>query len=293
MTTRYEEIVATDTSAGAADAGAIPLLNANGKLGSTLFEGDLAALEALASAGIAVRTAADTWAVRQVTAPAAGITVTNPAGVAGNITLALANDLAALEALSGGGIACHGVSADTWNLREITPGSSKIAVTNATGATGNPTIDVNEGNLTLDNLAGPLGVANGGTGSASASAARTALGFADGTYTPTLTNVANAATTTASVCQYMRVGNTVTVSGKLTCTFSAANTLTQIGISLPIASNFANDNECGGGGGSHITNTVLSAYIIGDTTNNRAEMRCHSTSTASRTFFFSFTYLVI
>ena len=43
-----------------------------------------------------VRTAAATYAARTLTGPAAGITVTNGDGVAGNPTLALANDLLAI-----------------------------------------------------------------------------------------------------------------------------------------------------------------------------------------------------
>src|SRR6266511_2000934 len=50
--------------------------------------------EALSGTGIAVRIAADTWVVRSLAAPAAGITITNPAGIAGNPTFTLANDLA-------------------------------------------------------------------------------------------------------------------------------------------------------------------------------------------------------
>lgn len=55
------------------------------------YDADLAAIAALSGTGIAVRTAADTWAMRSVaTASAARITVTNGDGVSGNITLDLA-----------------------------------------------------------------------------------------------------------------------------------------------------------------------------------------------------------
>lgn len=64
---------------------------------------DLAAIEALTGTGVPARTADNTWALRTLTAPAAGVTITNPAGVAGNPTFVLANDLAALEALASTG----------------------------------------------------------------------------------------------------------------------------------------------------------------------------------------------
>jgi len=68
----------------------------------------------IASTGITVRTAAATYTARTLTGPAAGITVSNGSGVSGNPTLALANDLAALEGLSSTGIARR-TGTDTWS----------------------------------------------------------------------------------------------------------------------------------------------------------------------------------
>lgn len=61
-------------------------------------------ISGFASTGIIARTAAGAYAFRTLTAPAAGITVSNGNGVSGNPTLALANDLAAIEGLSTTGI---------------------------------------------------------------------------------------------------------------------------------------------------------------------------------------------
>lgn len=64
-------------------------------------------------------------------------------------------------------------------FKKINAGSSKISITDDTG---NDEIDVDvvEANLTLDNIGGTLSISKGGTGAASASAARTALGLAIG-----------------------------------------------------------------------------------------------------------------
>lgn len=62
---------------------------------------DLDALAAVSSTGLIARTGSGTAAARTLTGPAAGLTVSNGDGVSGNPTLALADDLAALEALSG------------------------------------------------------------------------------------------------------------------------------------------------------------------------------------------------
>ena len=86
---------------------------------------DLLALESLAVAGLSTRTAASTWVTRSLAAPAAGFTVTNPDGVAGNPTFALSDDLSGIEALATTGIVSR-TAANTYAATTITQHSVLI-----------------------------------------------------------------------------------------------------------------------------------------------------------------------
>ena len=126
-------------------AAGITISNSDGVAGNPTFAlaNDLAALEGLATTGIAVRTASDTWATRSLTQPAAGITISNSDGTAGNPTFALADDLAAVEGLATNGMVARTAS-NTWTTRTITAGVG-IAMTNGDGVSGNPTVAITGG----------------------------------------------------------------------------------------------------------------------------------------------------
>lgn len=95
------------------------------------LDSDLTAVAALAANGLVARTATGAFSVRSITQPAAGLTVTNGDGVAGNPTLALANDLAAVEAISGTGFVRR-TAADTWSASAIVDGDLPSALTGKT-----------------------------------------------------------------------------------------------------------------------------------------------------------------
>jgi hypothetical protein len=121
--------------------------------------------------------------------------------------------------------------------------------------------------------------------------------IASGTYTPALTSGVNVTSTTARVCQFTRVGNVVTVSGSFAAVLTAVSLRTEVGLSLPVASNIANAWELGGAG-AVLSATVLSplaAGIVGDAANDRAAFVFSTNATITTTVevTFSFTYQIL
>lgn len=116
--------------------------------------------------------------------------------------------------------------------------------------------------------------------------------LARGTYTPTLTNVANLDASTAFQCQWSRVGSAVTVSGRVDVDPTLTATSTQLGISLPVASNLGATEDCAGvAAASGIAGQV--SAIRGDAVNDRAEMIWVASDVTNQPMYFTFQYEVI
>lgn len=110
--------------------------------------------------------------------------------------------------------------------------------------------------------------------------------IASGTYTPTFTAVAGGPTVgTNSGAVWMRVGNVVTVAGRIAVTAVAAS---QFRLTLPIASNLGGLGDLAGAAGD--INTTAAAAITADATNNAALFVC---SGANPTLTYTFSYEVL
>lgn len=115
-----------------------------------------------------------------------------------------------------------------------------------------------------------------------------------GYYTPTLTNGTNVTASTATVCQYMRVGNVVTVSGIITGIAVTAATASLLDISLPISSTLAAARLCAGNG-TFYSSTLRSVAgaIYANTATNIARLDFLPTAGATaQTLSFQFTYWI-
>ena len=116
-----------------------------------------------------------------------------------------------------------------------------------------------------------------------------------GTYTPTQVSTnTNVDAVTYQSAQFMRIGNTVTVSGRLDIDATLiGNTVVQF--SLPVASNFGSTAQ-GAGTAAFTSATVANnsfARLSAQTTNDCIFLQCNSTIITSASWFYTFTYRII
>lgn len=113
-----------------------------------------------------------------------------------------------------------------------------------------------------------------------------------GTYTPTLTNVTNIAASTATVCQWMRIGDVVTVSGSVDIDPTAAGACV-LRMSLPVASNFTATSQAGGTFSTTTSGQSDNGSIIANITSDVFELRFNAVNIANATYSFTATYQVL
>ena len=120
-------------------------------------------------------------------------------------------------------------------------------------------------------------------------------GLAHGTYTPTftgITNITSVAQSGAGAFRYMRVGNTVHVSGQVNLNATAgASTATGFRITLPIASTLASDYLLNGVAAG--PSGVPAGQIDADTSGNRARIQFLASASGAQLWAVIFQYPVI
>lgn len=118
-------------------------------------------------------------------------------------------------------------------------------------------------------------------------------GLASGVYTPTRSAETNLdSNVTMTQAQYMRVGNTVTVSGRFTADPTLPATQTSFEITLPVSSNIgAAEDAAGTAFCGNIAG--MGAEVFGVAANDTAIISWVSSDTTSQTWSYSFQYRVI
>lgn len=114
--------------------------------------------------------------------------------------------------------------------------------------------------------------------------------LAAGTYTPTVTGISNIDSVTAFQCGYLRVGNCVTVFGRVNADATAAGAAAW-SMTLPIASNFGAAEDAGG---TFVDNGGTDAgRVSARVANDDAGFLVTASGSADTTYYFQFGYLII
>lgn len=171
-------------------------------------------------------------------------------------------DLTTIAAQTGTGVEVR-TGSGTWALRTITGTANQITVTNGDGVSGNPTLSL------------PVGT------------------ILTGTYTPTGFASTNVDSVTPGVAWYARIGDKCIGGGLVTVDFTAGGGLaSDWGLSLPIASAFANSTDAAGSGGNFSANASPMA-LQANATNDRFFCRAYSPNALANSYAYTFIYTII
>lgn len=220
-------------------------------------------------------------------------------GTASTATL-LTSTSATLSAVTG--IESLSATFSTSGIREAGKGVIRSNLTNGlnVGTMNSTPVSFFSNNILRGsfNSSGVFNVVNqAGTGARLVQASSTGdqsatLTVASSTYTPTLTSVTNVASSTAYVTGYLQIGTSVTVFGKVTIDVTTAgSTATELGFSLPVASNLAAEEDLGGAAESDVSGG-LGIRIKADATNDRASFVFKAASASNDNYNFQFSYQV-
>lgn len=113
----------------------------------------------------------------------------------------------------------------------------------------------------------------------------------NGVYTATVTAVSNCTVTASTNCQYMKVGNMVTVVGRFFLQATVANTFTEANITLPTIGDLTSPEQCAGVG-VFVSGTTMVASIRGNNTTDKADIYVRPSDTANNVYYFNFSYRV-
>lgn len=111
-----------------------------------------------------------------------------------------------------------------------------------------------------------------------------------GVYLPTAANVSNTSAITADTAQFMRVGNVVTVSGRIAFS-NTLNDFSQISLSLPFATVVSSVRNVAGTANENIAEKV--GIIRGRTGTNDALLEINGLNTSTYTVYYTYTYRIL
>ena len=159
-------------------------------------------------------------------------------------------------------------------------GSTTVLATSLGGATYRP--------LNIDSSATEINKTSGGNVTIGSGGTPLSV-ISTGTYTPTLTNVANIAASTAYTTNYRRIGNIVDVWGLVAIDPTTTLTDTTLRMSLPIATNCQDDLEIGGSAANSLNEA---SRIYCPSSQDAAHFDFKPVDVSNNTWSFHFNYVI-
>lgn len=196
------------------------------------------------------------------------------------------------------------------NATQFLSGNGGFAVPAGTGGNASYPIALNTtqvtGNLPGANVSGNIsGLSAGITGNITLTGSVTGTGntqtgiattlnitLSQGNYTPTLFNTTNINANTSRQATFMRVGNMVMVAGQLDVTLTGTG-LTQLGVSLPVASALSNAFQLGGSGSAESGAADTAVFIYADAANDRAKFEYYGVASGAQSISYHYGYEVL
>lgn len=119
------------------------------------------------------------------------------------------------------------------------------------------------------------------------------IDLAYGTWTPTLTNTTNVASSSFSRSSYVRVGTVVHGGLVVSVTPTAGSAATVLDATLPVASNFTNAGDLSGTAATFVSTTFVGGTVRAETTGDLLRLTFTSSGTGSHTFWCVFSYNIL
>ena len=120
-----------------------------------------------------------------------------------------------------------------------------------------------------------------------------ALNLASGVWNPTLTDSANVGSSATGEFQYLRVGNTVTASGRISVDATTAATLTALLLTLPVASNFGSEEDLVGVASTDEVLGAPAGIIKASTGTDSAQLEYYPLTNAAHKVYCQFSYQIL
>lgn len=199
-----------------------------------------------------------------------------------------------LVTVAGGSVVivfCTSIAAEDWTFKQIS-GFAPLVSPAFTGDPTAPTQSAADNSTKISttsyaDLAASIAASNALTSANT----YTDEQAASGVYSPGFSGVINLDSgTTPSDSQYIRVGNVVTASGKISVDPTLGATLTSFRLTLPSASNFATEQQAGGTGAfpDTVEPVAIKARVGGDVI-----FEWMSVGTSAHVMYYSFTYQIV